>query len=84
MHTNDGKWVTYGVSKDGADWGVCRIKRFEPNGEDLQEELHDMRLHVPEWSTDDKGLYYVRHEAPDFTRQSVYYHELHTGTSDYL
>lgn len=82
MHTTDGVRVAYGVSKDGADWGVCRIKRFEPNGEELREELYDTRLRVPEWSTDDKGLYYVRHEGPDFTRQSVYYHELHSSTND--
>ncbi len=80
--TDDGKLVAYGVSEGGSDQRVTRI-RDVASGEDLPDELTNMRFSGIAWLPDGSGFYYNQYPDDD-TRlnNKVRLHKLGTEQAD--
>ncbi len=87
--TGDGRLVMYAVSDGGLDWVKFRFRDVE-SGEDLDDDLEELKFSSVAWRKDGSGFYYSRYAdgAPDEgpanpeVSQQVYYHKLGTQQAD--
>ena len=87
--TGDGRLVMYAVSDGGLDWVKFRF-RDVASGEDLDDDLQELKFSSVAWRADGSGFYYSRYTdgAPDEgpanpeVSQQVYYHKLGTQQAD--
>lgn len=87
--SDNGEYLAYGLSKSGSDWVTCYIKNLKTN-EDFKEKLEWIKFSGYEWTSDNKGFFYVRYpkleideenrgkEVTQIKSQIVYYHLLGT------
>jgi prolyl oligopeptidase len=61
--SRDGKLLAYGLSKDGSEMSVLRV-RDVADGKDLPDEIDRTRACSVAWTPDSKGFYYTRYPAP--------------------
>jgi prolyl oligopeptidase len=73
----DGRYLEYGVSKQGSAARLVRIRDVK-TAQDLGDELRDVVDSSVAWTRDERGFFYVRHDA----RQIVCYHRLGRPQSD--
>ncbi|MHC4947041.1 MAG: prolyl oligopeptidase family serine peptidase [Planctomycetota bacterium] len=83
--SDDGRYVAYGVAEAGSDWRKWRIRDLT-TGEDLPDEIDWVKFSSPAWTTDGRGFFYGRYDAPSgdaFQQvnkfQKLYYHRVGTG-----
>src|SRR5262245_12903126 len=60
--SRDGKLLAYGLSKDGSEMSVLRVRDVE-TGKDLGDEIDRTRAASVAWLPDGKGFYYTRYPA---------------------
>jgi prolyl oligopeptidase len=73
----DGRYLEYAVSTQGSAARLVRIRDVK-TAQDLGDELRDVLDSTVAWTRDERGFFYVRHDA----RQVVYYHRLGHAQSD--
>jgi len=80
--TDDGARVAYGVSDDGSEESVLRV-RDVATGKDLGDEISRTRACSLAWTPDGRGLYYTRYPTPGSVpaaevkyHRAVYFHRL--------
>lgn len=61
--TNDGKYLTYGVSEGGSEQSVLKIKNLNTQ-EDLSDAIPNTRHSSVSWLPDNSGFYYTRLPEP--------------------
>ncbi len=83
----DGILVAYGVSSAGSDWMTWKIRNVQ-TGQELSDRLDWVKFSDASWTTDSKGFYYSRYDAPVSEEQDIkdtnYYQKLYyhlAGTS---
>lgn len=87
--TGDGRLVMVALSDGGLDWVKFRFRDVE-SGEDLDDDLAQLKFSSVAWRKDGSGFYYSRYtdgapdEGPDNPEVSyqVYYHELGTQQAE--
>ena len=87
--SDDGKYLTYGVAEAGSDWQMWRVHDIEA-GRDLPEEIRWVKWASFAWTTDSRGFFYSRYEAPEGGDahltvnkfQKVFYHRVGTSQAD--
>lgn len=79
-HSNDHRFVAYGVDEKGSEINVLRVRDLEA-GEDLADEVPDTAGGPIVWSADDQWLFYVRLDE-NHRPQQVYRHKLGTPAAD--
>ena len=83
----DGALVAWAVSDGGTDFRVWKIRDVD-SGDDLADELRQMKFSDVSWTPDSAGFYYSRYpvggdgEADDSKQVSVFHHRLGTPQSD--
>jgi prolyl oligopeptidase len=82
--SRDGKLLAYGLSKDGSEQSVLRV-RDVTTGEDLADVIDRARACSVAWTPDSKGFYYTRYPAPgsvpkaeETYHRHVFFHALGT------
>lgn len=86
--SDDGKYVTYGVSEAGSDWKKFQIMEIE-SGKILDEVVDWVKFSGADWTKDSAGFFYSRYpevkEGDEFQNlnlnQKVYYHRVGTDQS---
>ena len=80
--SDDGALVAYGVSDDGSEESVLRV-RDVATGRDRADEIARTRACSVAWTPDGRGFYYTRYPAPGEVpagevkyHRSVYHHRL--------
>jgi prolyl oligopeptidase len=73
----DGRYLEYAVSTQGSAARLVRIRDVK-TAQDLGDELRDVVDSTVQWTRDEHGFFYVRHDA----RQVVYYHRLGHAQAD--
>jgi prolyl oligopeptidase len=80
--SEDGARVAYGVSADGSEESVLRV-RDVASGKDLPDEITRARACSLAWTPDGKGFFYTRYPAPGSVpageekyHRSVFFHRL--------
>jgi prolyl oligopeptidase len=79
--SDDGKYLTYLVSKSGSDWREAYVRDIE-TGEDLEDHIKWIKFSGVAWYED--GFFYARYPEPDKGSEltgenmnsKVYYHKL--------
>ncbi|MEO0988667.1 MAG: prolyl oligopeptidase family serine peptidase, partial [Cyanobacteria bacterium J06639_14] len=87
--SEDGAYLTYGLSSSGSDWMEWKVRRID-TGEDLDDHLQWIKFSGAAWTHDHQGFFYSRYDEPDETAkleainyyQKLYYHRLGTPQSD--
>lgn len=85
--SSDGKYLAYGVSKNGSDWLEIFVKDIE-TGKLLEDHLQWVKFSGIAW--DKEGIYYSRYDEPKDNKgltdknqfQKVFYHKLGTAQKD--
>jgi prolyl oligopeptidase len=83
----DGRLIAYGLSDGGSDWTTMRIRDLA-TGEDLPDELADIKFTQAAWAADSQGFYYGRYphnaagEADDTQQTRIYFHRLGEAQAD--
>ncbi|RUP46948.1 peptidase S9A, N-terminal domain-containing protein [Jimgerdemannia flammicorona] len=62
-HTLDGKWMAYGLSRNGSDWAEVKIKDTETM-EDLEDVVSWCKFTGISWTHDNQGFFYTRYPEP--------------------
>ncbi|MBM3463755.1 MAG: S9 family peptidase [Armatimonadetes bacterium] len=83
--TRDGHKMAYGISVAGSDWNEWKV-RDVASGQDLPDLLKWVKFSGASWTSDGKGFFYSRYDAPDEKRkleavnyfQKLCYHEVGT------
>jgi prolyl oligopeptidase len=65
----DGKWVAYGLARDGADWQEWHVREVA-TGVDLADHIFWLRSAKVAWSGDGRGFYYSGHTPPSAGKES--------------
>ncbi|MHC5024172.1 MAG: prolyl oligopeptidase family serine peptidase [Planctomycetota bacterium] len=86
--SDDGVHVAYSRADAGSDWQTWRIRHIE-SGQDRDEVIRWVKFSTPEWTTDGRGFFYSRYDAPSEGAalqsvnkfQKLYYHRLGTDQS---
>jgi prolyl oligopeptidase len=80
--SDDGGLVAYGVSDDGSEESVLRVRDVE-TGKDLADQIPRTRAGSVAWTPDGRGFYYTRYPAPGEVpadeikyHRGVYHHRL--------
>ncbi len=80
--SEDGRFVAYGVSANGDEESVLRV-RDVATGKDLKDEIPRTRAASVAWRPDSKGFYYTRYPTPGSVPKGdetyfrgVYHHRL--------
>jgi len=83
--SDSGKLLAYGVSADGSENSVLRIRNVA-TGADLADEIPFARAASIAWLPDEKSFYYTRYPAPgsmpageDQYHRTVYLHQIGSG-----
>ncbi|ERN42257.1 serine protease of the peptidase family S9A [Rubidibacter lacunae KORDI 51-2] len=87
--SDDGNLLAYGLSKSGSDWQEWFV-RDVGTGEDRGDRLEWIKFSGAHWTTDNRGFFYSRYEAPDASKQfqevnyfqKLYYHQLGADQAD--
>jgi len=86
--SDDGRYMAYAKSVAGSDWRVWHVRDLNTNT-DLSDEIKWCKFTSAAWTTDGKGFFYSRYDAPtgsEFTSvnkfQKLYYHRLGTAQSE--
>ncbi|MCY4020244.1 MAG: prolyl oligopeptidase family serine peptidase [Chloroflexi bacterium] len=87
--TGDGRLLMYALSDGGLDWVKFRFLDVE-RGQDLDDDLQELKFSSVAWRKDGSGFYYSRYtdgapdEGPDNPEVSyqVYYHKLGTQQAE--
>lgn len=85
--SDNGKLLTYGVSKAGSDWTSWKVRDVD-SGKDLSDELKWIKFTTCEFTGDATGIYYSRYPEPknELKDQNyfnkVYYHKIGTAQSE--
>jgi prolyl oligopeptidase len=82
--SRDGGLLAYGISQNGSDWQVLRVRNVA-SGEDCPEQIRWCKFAVAAWHPDGSGFYYSRFPEPgsvppgDESKDSrVYWHRVGT------
>ena len=84
--SQDGNFMSYGVSKAGSDWKSWKIRDLR-TGKDLPESIEWSKFSGTAWRPDGSGFFYSRYEAPKDgdglieinENQELWYHAPGTG-----
>jgi len=83
----NGRYVAYGVSRDGSEDSTLRIRDLD-SGRDLAESITKTRHASVAWEPDSAGFYYTRYPSPgsvpaaqEWYRRRVFRHQLGTDPS---
>jgi prolyl oligopeptidase len=88
--SDDGKYITYGISESGSDWQTWRVMEIE-TGRVLDDELKWVKYTAgASWTRDSKGFFYRRYDKPReeeqfqavSVSQKLYYHRVGTPQSE--
>ncbi len=77
--SKDGKLLAYGLSAAGSDWQEWRVREVE-TGRDLADHLQWVKFSSASWTSDGKGFFYSRYDAPaegTAYKGANYYHKLY-------
>jgi prolyl oligopeptidase len=77
--SKDGKLLAYGLSAAGSDWQEWRVREVE-SGRDLDDHLQWVKFSSASWTSDGKGFFYSRYDAPaegTAYKGANYYHKLY-------
>tara|TARA_B100001059_G_scaffold65168_2_gene61346 strand:+ start:1168 stop:3285 length:2118 start_codon:yes stop_codon:yes gene_type:complete len=61
--SQDGQYMSYGISKAGSDWKSWKIRDLE-TGADLSDSVEWSKFSGTAWRPDGSGFFYARYEAP--------------------
>ena len=81
--SRDGRYLAYGVAIAGSDWQEWRVRDLG-TGKDLADTIKWVKFSTAEWTSDSKGFFYARYDAPREGEaltvsnyfQKIYYHRL--------
>ncbi|MFT5643402.1 MAG: prolyl oligopeptidase [Janthinobacterium sp.] len=84
----DGKYLAYGTAASGSDWNVWQVRDID-TGKDLADKLEWVKFSGASWSSDSKGFFYSRYDAPKVATkladinyfQKLYFHQVGTKQS---
>ena len=87
--SDDGKYITYGISEAGSDWQTWRVMEIE-TGRVLEDKIKWVKYAGTSWTSDSKGFFYGRHNEPEEAEQfqavrdnhKLYYHRVGTPQSE--
>ncbi|MGG6267761.1 prolyl oligopeptidase family serine peptidase [Leptolyngbya sp. AN03gr2] len=87
--SEDGNWMTYGLSTAGSDWQEWSVRKIE-TGEDNSDRIQWVKFSGASWTTDHQGFFYSRYPEPNESTQyadinhfhKLYYHRLGTDQSE--
>ncbi|MDX1530587.1 MAG: prolyl oligopeptidase family serine peptidase, partial [Rhodothermales bacterium] len=88
--SEDGRYLTYGLSEAGSDWRTFRIRDLG-TGEDLDDVLRWIKFSGASWTHDGAGFFYSRYPRPQREGdtyeevnegQRLYYHRLGTDQAE--
>jgi len=88
-HSEDGKYLAYGIADAGSDWSTWRVMRLADK-KTLDDEIKWMKYSGISWNKDGKGFFYSRYPEPAAGQkfqsltlnQQVYFHRIGTPQSD--
>lgn len=88
-HSEDGKYLAYGIADAGSDWSTWKVMRLSDK-KTLDDEIKWMKYGGISWNKDGKGFFYSRYPEPAegqkfqslTLNQKVYYHHVGTPQSD--
>ncbi|MCA1904364.1 MAG: prolyl oligopeptidase family serine peptidase [Cyanobacteria bacterium KgW148] len=81
--SDDGKWLTYAISRSGSDWKEWRVREIDTLI-DQPDRVQWSKFSGAAWTKDNRGFFYSRYDAPQDDVQDVnyfqklYYHVLGT------
>ena len=61
--SDDGKYLAYGIQDGGSDWRTWRVMEIDTK-KILDDELNWVKFSNISWTTDGKGFFYTRYDAP--------------------
>ncbi len=81
--SDNGKMLAYGLAQAGSDWQEWHVRNID-TGEDLADDIKDVKFSNASWTKDNKGIYYSRFPRGDEKTdlqaanyyQKLYYHEI--------
>ncbi len=81
--SRDGRYLAYGIAGAGSDWQEWHVRDLG-TGKDLPDIIKWVKFSSAEWTTDGKGFFYSRYDAPKEGAaltgsnfyQKLYYHRL--------
>ncbi|MBL0926316.1 MAG: S9 family peptidase [Phycisphaerales bacterium] len=87
--SDDGRYLAYGIASAGSDWNTWKVRDIA-TGKDTDDVIEWVKFSGAAWSTDSKGFFYSRYDAPkageEFQAlnkfQKLYYHKLGTPQSE--
>jgi len=87
--SRDGRLLAYGIAGAGSDWQTWKVRDLA-TGKDLDDKVEWVKFSSASWTTDGKGFFYARYDAPKEGAaltganyfQKLYYHRLGTPQSD--
>ena len=87
--SDDGRYVTYGVSEAGSDWITWKVMEID-SGKMLPDELKWIKFSGTAWTKDSNGFFYSRYPEPASgakfqslnKNMKVYYHRVGTPQSE--
>jgi len=87
--SDDGNYMTYAKAEAGSDWSKWYVRDLR-TGKDLGDVLNWTKFTGTAWTTDSKGFFYSRFDAPDEgdefqalnKNQKLYYHRVGTDQSE--
>ncbi len=86
--SRDGRYLAYGIASGGSDWQEWKVRDLA-NSTDFPEVIKWVKFSTAEWTSDGKGFFYSRYDAPKEGAaltgsnyfQKLYYHRLGTAQS---
>ena len=87
--SHDGKLMAYSLSSSGSDWQEWKV-RDVVTGKDLDDQVKWSKFSGAAWTSDNKGFYYSRYDAPNEKTkledanyfQKLYYHRIGTKQAE--
>jgi prolyl oligopeptidase len=76
--SNDGQYLAYGLATAGSDWHEWKVREVG-TGRDLTDDVRWVKFSSVSWTTDNRGFYYSRYDAPQPGQeltQTNYYQKL--------
>ncbi|MBW3540332.1 MAG: prolyl oligopeptidase family serine peptidase [Planctomycetes bacterium] len=86
--SDDGRYLAYGVQDAGSDWRTWKVMEIDSRRV-LDDELKWVKFSEVSWTTDSRGFFYSRYDAPPEgsafqglnENQQVFYHRVGTPQS---
>ena len=79
--SEDAELVVYGVSASGSDWETWKVRQIS-SGQDLSDNLSQIKFSSPVWNKTGNGFYYGRYDGDPSKMENVnrfqklYFHKL--------